>query len=134
MTAAQVADTSGISILSPGDDQAALRAFFQIAEAWNLTTDDQLKLLGSPPRSSFFKMKKDGGQLSRDQLERISHIINIYKCLRILFTDQAMADKWVVQPNKAPFLQGRSALEFMARDGYLSDIFQVRRYLDAQRG
>jgi uncharacterized protein (DUF2384 family) len=112
MTATQTADAVGTLALLPGDDQAALRAFFEIAEAW----------------------KKDGGQLNRDQLERISHIINIYKCLRILFTDQEAADKWVGQPNKAPFLQGRSALEFMVHDGYLSDIFQVRRYLDAQRG
>jgi|APEBP8051072974_1049382.scaffolds.fasta_scaffold01547_3 uncharacterized protein (DUF2384 family) len=134
MTAAQTADAVGTSVLLPGDDQSALRAFFEIAEAWKLTTDDQLKLLGSPPRSSFFKLKKDGGQLNRDQLERISHIINIYKCLRILFTDQEAADRWLAQPNKAPFLQGRSALEFMVHDGYLSDIFQVRRYLDAQRG
>lgn len=134
MTATQTADAVGTLALLPGDDQAALRAFFEIAEAWNLTADEQLKLLGSPPRSSFFKLKKDGGQLNRDQLERISHIINIYKCLRLLFTDQEAADKWVGQPNKAPFLQGRSALEFMVHDGYLSDIFQVRRYLDAQRG
>ena len=134
MTATQTADVGSTSVLLPGDDQAALRAFFEIAEAWKLTSDEQLKLIGSPPRSSFFKLKKEGGQLNRDQLERLSHIISIYKCLRILFTDQEEADRWLGQPNSAPFLQGRSALEFMVHDGYLSDIFQVRRYLDAQRG
>ena len=134
MIGAQTVDTSATPILASGDDGAALKAFFEIAEVWHLTSDEQVKLLGSPPRSTFFKLKKEGGQLNRDQLERISHIVNIYKCLRILFTDQQMADRWVRQPNQAPFIQGRSALEFMTQEGYLSDIFQVRRYLDAQRG
>lgn len=116
------------------DELAALNAFFSIVEAWELPTDDQIRLLGSPPRSTFFKLKKGGGQISRDQVERISHVLNIYKCLRILFTDQAAADAWIRKPNQAPFLQGRSALEFMTRDGYLADLYQVRRYLDARRG
>lgn len=37
-----------------------LEAFFNIAEKWELTTDEQIKLLGSPGRSTFFKWKKDG--------------------------------------------------------------------------
>jgi SOS-response transcriptional repressor LexA len=99
-----------------------------------LTTDEQIKLLGSPPRSTFFKWKKEGGQLSQDTMERISHVLSIYKCLRIVLTDDEAGDEWVRKSNQAPFLNGISALEFMTRDGYLSDVYQVRRYLDAQRG
>jgi hypothetical protein len=116
------------------DSGVALRAFFQIAEKWRLTTDQQSKLLGSPPRSTFFKWKKEGGQLPPDTVERISHVLSIYKCLRIVFTDEQASDEWVRKENQTPFLNGVSALEFMTRTGFLSDLYQVRRYLDGQRG
>jgi hypothetical protein len=116
------------------DSAVALRAFFAIAEKWRLTTEQQSKLLGSPPRSTFFKWKKEGGQLPADTVERISHILSIYKCLRIVFTDEQASDEWVRKENQAPFLNGVSALEFMTRVGFLSDLYQVRRYLDGQRG
>lgn len=114
--------------------RAALQAFFNITEAWLLSTDEQMKLLGSPPRSTFFKWKKEGGQLPHDTLERISHVLSIFKCLRILFTDQEAADAWIKRPNQAPFLQGGSALEFMTQEGLLAHTYEVRRYLDGQRG
>jgi uncharacterized protein (DUF2384 family) len=117
-----------------GDAETALKAFFGIADKWSLSTEEQIKLLGSPPRSTFFKWKKDGGQLSADTVERLSHLLNIYKCLRIVFTDEDESRQWVRKPNEAPFLNGISALEFMTKSGYVSDVFQVRRYLDAQRG
>lgn len=116
------------------DSGIALRAFFQIAEKWRLTTEQQIKLLGSPPRSTFFKWKKEGGQLPADTVERISHVLGIYKCLRIVFTDEQASDDWVRKANQAPFLNGVSALEFMTRTGFLSDVYLVRRYLDGQRG
>ena len=116
------------------DPGTALKAFFRIAESWSLSTEEQIKLLGSPPRSTFFKWKKDGGHLSADTVERLSHVLNIYKCLRIVFTDEDESRQWVRKPNEAPFLDGISALEFMTTKGYVSDVFQVRRYLDAQRG
>jgi len=116
------------------DSRIALQTFFKIAGVWHLSVDEQIKLLGKPPRSSFFKWKKDGGDLTQDTLERISHIISIYKCLRILFTDQDVADAWVKRPNQAPFLGGASALDFMTQDGFVASIYEVRRYLDAQRG
>jgi SOS-response transcriptional repressor LexA len=131
-----VPDTGQHPAVQPQDNDAevALKAFFNIAEKWRLTTDEQIKLLGSPPRSTFFKWKKEGGQLSQDTMERISHVLSIYKCLRIVLTDDEAGDEWVRKSNQAPFLNGISALEFMTRDGYLSDVYQVRRYLDAQRG
>ena len=117
-----------------GDAETALRAFFGIAEKWELTTDEQIKLLGSPPRSTFFKWKKEGGHLPADTVERLSHVLNIFKCLRILFTDETVSNRWVRKANQAPFLNGISAIEFMTAKGYVADVFKVRSYLDAQRG
>lgn len=113
---------------------AALRAFFRIAQAWRLSTEDQLRLLGEPSRSTYFKWKKEGTrQLSKDTLERISYILGIYKALQILLPDPEAADAWVGRPNVAPLFGGRSALERMV-SGNVADLYVVRQYLDAQLG
>jgi len=108
-----------------------LEAFFKIAELWSLTSDQQIILLGSPSRSTFFKWKKEGGALSTDTEERISHLVSIFKALQILIPNSQSADGWLNKPNK--YWDGRSALEVML-DGKLTDIYSVRAYLDAQRG
>lgn len=112
----------------------ALRAFFEIAERWQLRIADQRRLLGEPPESTFYKWKRQrDAVLSRDVLERISYLLGIYKSLQILFPDPARADAWVRRPNDAALFGGRSALERML-GGNVSDLYVVREYLDAQRG
>ena len=112
----------------------ALRAFLKIAELWNLSTEEQMTLLGVSSRSTFFGWKKDGeALLSRDTLERISYVLGVYKALQILLPDERAADAWVRRPNSAPPFGGRSALERML-GGQVADLFVVRQYLDAQRG
>lgn len=123
---------------SPGAAQmaaAGLRAFARIAQAWGLSVDEQLTLLGSPPRSTFFAWRKqpERAALPRDTLERLSNILGIYKSLQILLPDAAAADGWVRQPNTAPLFGGRSALDRMLA-GNVSDLHLVRRYLDGVRG
>lgn len=114
---------------APGNP--ALEAFFKIAELWSLSIDQQITLLGSPARSTFYKWKKEGGLLSTDTEERISHLVSIFKALQIVVPDAKAADTWLHRPNK--YFGGRSALSVML-DGKMTDIFAVRNYLDAQRG
>lgn len=109
-----------------------LQAFFRMAERWNLSTDQQITLLGSPPRSTFFKWKKEGGAVvPPDTVERLSHLLSIWKALQILFTSDQASDAWMHSPND--FFNGDSALDVMLV-GKVIDIYAVRRYLDAQRG
>ncbi|WP_156843007.1 MULTISPECIES: antitoxin Xre/MbcA/ParS toxin-binding domain-containing protein [Sphingomonadales] len=110
---------------------AELEAFFEMAQRWDLSTEQQIILLGSPGRSTFFKWKKEGGSLPRDTGERLSHLLAIWKALRILFTDDRRGEEWMLRPND--FFDGESALEVMLRGG-MADILAVRQYLDAQRG
>ena len=114
---------------------AGLKAFARIAEHWQLSVDEQLRLLGSPPRSTFFAWRKqpEKAGLSRDTVERLSNLLGIYKSLQILLPDAAAADAWVKQPNAAPWFGGRSALDRMLV-GNVSDLHAVRQYLDAVRG
>jgi hypothetical protein len=112
----------------------ALRTFFRIADLWDLSTEEQMALLGVTARSTFFKWKKDPNTvLPKDTLERISYILGIFKALQILLPDEKAADEWVKRPNEAPLFGGRSALDRML-SGQVADLFVVRQYLDAQRG
>ena len=114
---------------------AGLRAFSRIAEAWGLSVDEQLCLLGQPPRSTFFAWRKqpEKAALPRDTLERLSNLLGIYKALQILLPEPDAADAWVRRPNSAAPFGGRSALQRMLA-GNVSDLNLVRRYLDGVRG
>lgn len=123
---------------APGVDEmsaAGLRAFSRIAAAWGLSVEEQLRLLGDPPRSTFFAWRKapEKAKLTRDTLERLSNILGIYQSLQILLPQPQAADAWVRQPNTAPAFGGRPALERMLA-GNVSDLNAVRRYLDSVRG
>lgn len=112
----------------------ALKAFFKITAQWGLKAEDERVILGNPPRSTFFKWKKEcQGRLSQDTLERISYVLGIYKALRILLPNHQQANAWIKKSNNAPPFGGRSALQRML-GGQVIDLADVRRYLDAWRG
>ncbi len=113
---------------------AGLRAFMNIAEAWGLNVNEQLKLLGIASRSTFFKWRRERNpRLPRDTLERLSYLLGIYKSLQILLPDPEASDQWVRKPNNAPTFGGRSALDRML-SGQVADLYVVRQFLDAERG
>lgn len=114
---------------------AGLRAFERIAQAWGLSVEEQLRLLGQPPRSTFFAWRRqpEKAHLPRDTLERLSYLLGIWKSLQILLPEPAAADTWVRQPNEAPLFCGGTALQRMLA-GNVSDLHAVRCYLDSVRG
>jgi len=114
--------------------QALLRTYFNIADAWKLSPREAMTLLGLRSRSTYH-LWKDGkaGPLSRDTLERISYVLGIYKALQMLLPSGEAADAWMRKPNTAPVFGGASALERLM-SGNVADLYEVRRYLDAQRG
>ena len=112
----------------------ALRTFFNVASAWELTMDQQRALLGWPPESTFYKYKAgQTGTVSFDMLVRISLVIGIYKSLHILYPDPHLADRWLHLPNQNPLFGGASALKLMTGGG-MDALYQVRRLLDGRRG
>jgi hypothetical protein len=111
-----------------------MRAFFRLAERWQLTGDEQRGLLGWPAESTFYKYKAGSvGTLSYDTLIRISLVLGIFKDLRILYPDTDLADRWVKLPNNNPLFGGHPALMLMIDDG-MDGLYQVRRLLDGRRG
>ena len=114
---------------------AALQVFFSLSNRWGLQAKEERTLLGDPAESTFFawKANKSASKLSRDTLDRISYLMGIHKALNILLPSSRAADEWIKKPNNAPLFAGDTALNRML-GGSLTDLADVRRYLDAQRG
>lgn len=107
---------------------SGLRAFFKIAEIWELAEVEEQALLGGIEVSIFHRWKRDGdGSLNEDQLERISHVLGIYRSLQILLP--TTGDGWIHRPNTDPMFGGRTAMEFMTEGGAAA-LAQVRYYLE----
>ena len=122
-----------IDLGSPAAAAAALRTFWRLAEAWQLSASEQATLLGVGRTTLYqWKQGKVGG-LDRHQLERLSYLFGIYAALQILFPLARRANEWLRKPNAAPLFGGRSALDRML-GGQVADLYVVRDYLDAQRG
>ena len=112
----------------------AMRAFFNVAQKWELGNEEARALLGWPPDSTFYKYKAGQiGMLSYDMLMRISLVLGIYKALHILYPDPALADRWVKLPNSNALFGGKPAIALMTESG-MDGLYQVRRLLDGRRG
>ena len=122
-----------IDLQSATASQAAVRTFWRLAEAWKLTTAEQLALLGVG-RTTLYRWKQGKvGPLNRHVLERLSYLFGIYAALQILLPVPQRPNEWIRKPNSAPLLGGGSALDRML-GGQVADLSVVRQYLDAQRG
>jgi hypothetical protein len=109
----------------------AVRGFFRIADLWRLDRGECATLLSTSTRSvDRWKQNADSAELNRDQVERISYVLGIYGGLHSVLSDSSLANGWVRQPNRdfgdAPPLNRMLA-------GNVSDLVEVRRYVDAWR-
>jgi hypothetical protein len=118
-------------VTSAPDPAAALRGFFAIAEAWDLSAEDARALLGTPPERTFYAWC-DGNvaQVPKDALRRIGHIAGIFAALEILYAESHLADDWIRRSNRA--FGGQTPLQRM-RAGEIGDLAAVRRYLELAR-
>ena len=114
---------------------AGLRLFFNLAELWSLSKAEQLILLGVSSRTTLnnwaTKAKSNTAvSVSRDTLERLSLIAGIRKAVELLYPND-IANLIMKVPNK--FFGDRTILDVMLQ-GNVGDLYDVRRYLDANRG
>jgi antitoxin Xre/MbcA/ParS-like protein len=112
--------------------------FFNLARHWELTRQQEAKLLGwnyAPKRATLDAMRKGRSTLDDDQdkLERVIDLVNIHKSLRVLFpapSERARVYEWVKV--KRERFGGYSALDIMLSEGK-TGIHAIRRYLDHER-
>jgi len=114
------------------------RAFLGVSEAWKLTEEERLHVLGFPSRATYFNWvsKAKKGQellLPVDTLLRISAMLGIHKSLRILFNNAQEERDWLRGPHDAPTFGGQPPIALIT-NGSPDGIMVVRRYLDALRG
>ncbi len=102
---------------------------------WQLSTEDQLALLGlsTSNRGALTRYRK-GEPLApnRDLLERAGILLGIHKSLRLLFPhNRELAYAWMTRHNRA--FEGMSPAESIRQWGF-PGLLMVRAYLDRARG
>lgn len=112
----------------------AWKAFQNLVDRFNFNEQEAMTLLGDMPRSSYYKgINKHEGKLTRDEKERISLLLGIYKDLRILFLDSRQAMSWIDRANRLPPFNGMPPRQYLL-EGSLIRLSEVRRFLDFWRG
>ena len=111
----------------------ALKAFSRIAQAWSLT-GREAAALADMSESTWKRARKPGftGELTRDQMLRLSALVGLYKSLELYF-NPPIAGKWVKLANRGPEFDGQLPIDAMIHGG-LPKILRVRTHVDALRG
>ncbi len=118
------------------DDRSELaKMTMKLFAHWQLSTEDQLSLLGlsTTNRGALARYRK-GEPLSsnRDLLERVGILLGIHKSLRLLFPkNRGLVYEWMQQPNRA--FEGQTPTDVIKHWGF-PGLLMVRSYLDRARG
>ncbi|WP_371168750.1 antitoxin Xre-like helix-turn-helix domain-containing protein [Aliiroseovarius sp. 2305UL8-7] len=111
----------------------ALKAYGRIVQTWGLRLEEAADL-ADMSTSTWKRARNPGfkGDLTRDQMLRLSALVGIYKSLHLYF-DEKIADGWMSLPNAGPLFAGARPIDTMIEDG-LPQFLRVRNYVDALRG
>lgn len=122
--------------VSASQDRGALaKMVMALLDHWQLSTEDQAALLGIAASNraalSHYRRGKPIGT-SRDQYERVGHLLGIHKNLRLLFPqNRDLAYRWMSTRNKA--FDNLTPVEVVKAWGF-AGLLRVRGYLDRTRG
>ena len=117
------------------DRGALAKMVMALLEHWKLSTEDQAALLGiaSSNRAALsnYRSGKPIGT-SRDQYERVGHLLGIHKSLRLLFPqNRDLAYRWMTTRNKV--FDNLTPVDVVKEWGF-TGLLMVRGYLDRTRG
>lgn len=122
--------------VTTADDRGALaKMVMGLFDHWKLSTEDQAALLGIANSNraalSNYRSGKPIGT-SRDQYERVGHLLGIHKNLRLLFPqNRDLVYRWMTTRNKA--FDNLTPVEVVREWGF-AGLLMVRSYLDRARG
>ncbi|MFC3908556.1 antitoxin Xre/MbcA/ParS toxin-binding domain-containing protein [Legionella dresdenensis] len=111
-------------------DEVVWKSLINLVDRFDLKEGEARILMGDMPRSTYTSHKS---RLNRDQRERVSYLLGIYKSLRILFDDEVQARTWINRKNTLPPFNGLTPKEYMLEGGIVR-LAEVRRFLDFWRG
>lgn len=123
-------------VVNPSQDRGALaRMVMHLLDHWDLSTEDQAALLGiaATNRAALTRYRKgEPIGTSRDQYERVGHLLGIHKNLRLLFPqNRDLAYRWMTARNKA--FDNLTPVDVVKEWGF-AGLLMVRGYLDRARG
>ncbi len=123
------------SHLTSAERGALAQMVMSLFDHWKTSSEDQAVMLGlaADNRSALARYRR-GSPIgnSRDQIERVGHLLAIHKNLRILFPqNRDLAYRWMTTRNRA--FQHRTPVEMIIEVGF-GGLLAVRGYLDRQRG
>jgi hypothetical protein len=114
---------------------ALAKMVMTLFDHWKLGTEDQAALLGiaASNRSALTRYRRgEAIGTSRDQYERVGHLLGIHKNLRLLFPqNRDLAYRWMSTRNKA--FDNLTPVEVVKEWGF-AGLLMVRAYLDRARG
>lgn len=123
------------SITSDQDRGAVAKMVMALLDHWKLTTEDKASMLGVAVnnRSTLARYRKgEPIGTSRDQEERVGHLLSIHKNLRLLFPqNRDLAYRWMSARNRA--FNNLTPVEVVRERGFMG-LLMVRGYLDRARG
>jgi hypothetical protein len=113
---------------------AGLKLFFGIADLWQLSTEEQMALLGNMKKSRFFDLKKNPGaaNLSDDELDRLSFIANIHSSLAIMFNEENQRRFLKTPQDENGDLPGTAPLDIMLSG--IRGLLDMNDYFSSLRG
>lgn len=122
--------------ISASEDRGALaRMIMSLLDHWKLGTEDQAALLGIAASNRAALARYRRGEpigTSRDQYERVGHLLGIHKNLRLLFPqNRDLAYRWMSTRNRA--FDNLTPVEVVKEWGF-AGLLMVRAYLDRARG
>jgi hypothetical protein len=117
------------------DRGALAKMVMSLLDHWKLSTEDQAALLGlaTSNRAALTRYRKgEPIGTSRDQFERVGHLLGIHKNLRLLFPqNRDLAYRWMSTRNKA--FGNLTPVDIVKEWGF-AGLLMVRAYLDRARG
>ena len=117
------------------DRGALAKMVMALLDHWALPTEDQAALLGiaASNRAALTRYRKgEPIGTSRDQFERVGHLLGIHKNLRLLFPqNRDLAYRWMSTRNKA--FDNLTPVQ-VVKDWGFAGLLMVRAYLDRARG
>ncbi|MGX9416656.1 MbcA/ParS/Xre antitoxin family protein [Vibrio sp. RC27] len=113
---------------------AGFKAADNILSKWGCSAQQAQTIL-KVSKSSYHKFKSspDTANLTDDQLERISYILNIHQGLRIVFSNPANVSGFMSMENHNDYFAGKTPLEIIC-SGKFGDLYEVAKRVDALRG
>lgn len=122
--------------IAVSQDRGALaKMVMALLDHWNLPTEDQAALLGIAASNRAALTRYRRGEpigTSRDQYERVGHLLGIHKNLRLLFPqNRDLAYRWMSTRNKA--FDNLTPVNIVKEWGF-AGLLMVRAYLERSRG